>query len=348
VSLGAELRQAEAAKDTKHARKRFDVKRGLRWGISLAAVGFIAWMLPIRDRCNAVGVCEDGLLTTFKRANVLLVMALFGVYLASTIAWSARWRALLRLADVELAFRAAWRLTLEAQAGGVLLPGGVGGDALRVAYVKERVPSVSVAKIAASIMADRALGLVTLALMALGLALLFDPGKDLRIAMPMLAGIPFGAVCSWVVLRQAVKSDRVRRMRLLQGKLGSHLVLPLLEYASSPVATSVILRGLLLSILVSAAQLLVVRGLVAALGVSPNGEAWLFVGVAFAMVVSALPTSPGAWGTAEAAYVFFLGRAGVPAPAATAVCLLYRLMWYATGSIGAVSALARADRGERS
>ena len=181
----------------------------------------IARMLPIRDRCNDAGVCEDGLLTTFKHANVLLIIGFFGLYLASTAAWSARWRALLKLASVDSAFRAAWRVTLEAQAGGVLLPGGVGGDALRVAYVKERVPSASVAKVAASIMADRILGLVTLALLALGLALLFDPGKDMRVAMPMLAGIPLGAAVGWTLLRLLVKRSWLAegRSRFLQGRL---------------------------------------------------------------------------------------------------------------------------------
>lgn len=331
--------------------KRLGVKRLFRWAISLVAVAFIAWMLPIRDRCAPDGVCEDGLLTTFRRANVPLVAAFFAVYFASTIVWSARWRELLRLAEVKLPYLSAWRVTVEAQAGGVLLPGGVGGDALRVAYAKERVPEASTAKIAASIMADRILGLVTLALLALVLAVVFDPTKGrsadadrMRLAMPMLAGIPLGAGVGWIVLRQVVRSPRLRTLPLLQGKLGVRVVLPLLDYASSPIATPVIVRGLALSVFVSAAQFLVVRGLVGALHVTPTSEAGLIVGASFSMIIAAIPAAPGGWGTAEAAYVFFLGRAGVPPAAATAVCLLYRLMWYATGSIGAVSAMARVDR----
>jgi uncharacterized protein (TIRG00374 family) len=330
------------------APKRLDPKRLLRWGVSLAAVGFIAWMLPIKDRCNAAGVCEPGLLTTLKEANLLLLFGCFGVYLVSTAAWAARWRSLLRLADVDLGFRAAWRVTLEAQAGGVLLPGGVGGDALRVAYAKERVPNASTAKIAASILVDRILGLVTLALAALVLGLAFGAGDNLRVALPVLAGIPLGAAVAWLFLSWLVKRPNLREASVLKGKLGQRLVLPMLEYASSPGASSTILRGLLISGLVSAAQFTVVRGVLAALGVTPAGEAAVFVGAAFAMIVAALPMAPGGWGTAEAAYVFFLGRAGVAAPAAAALCVLYRLMWYGTGGIGAVSAMTRAGRGEGS
>jgi uncharacterized membrane protein YbhN (UPF0104 family) len=324
------------------------MKRLFRWGVSLVAVGFIVWMLPFRDRCDAAGLCEEGLVTTFRRARVELVLALFGVYLASILVGAARWTALLRLADVGMSLRAAFRLTLEAAAGGVLLPGGVGGDALRVAYVKEHVPGASLAKVAASIMTDRLLGLVTLAMISLALGALFDPGEDLKLVLPLLAGVPFGAALGWIVLRYLATHPRLKAAPALQGRLGARLVLPLLEYASSPVATRVMLRGLALSVLVSAGHLTVVRGLVAALGVTPSGEGWFVVGTSFAMIVAAIPAAPGGWGTAEAAYVFFLGRAGVPAAAAAAVCVLYRLMWYATGSIGAVSALARAGRKERS
>jgi uncharacterized protein (TIRG00374 family) len=100
----------------------------------------------------------------------------------------------------------------------------------------------------------------------------------------------------------------------------------------------------MLSLLVSGTQLAVVRGLVVTVGATPHTEAWLHVGAAFSMIVSAIPVSPGSWGTGDAAFVFFLGRAGVVASAAAAVCLLYRLMWYASGAIGAVSAFVRGPR----
>jgi uncharacterized membrane protein YbhN (UPF0104 family) len=57
------------------------------------------------------------------------------------------------------------------------------------------------------------------------------------------------------------------------------------------------------------------------------------------MIVAALPATPGAWGTADAAYVFFLGRAGVAAQVAAAVCLIYRVFWYASAVAGAALTL---------
>jgi uncharacterized membrane protein YbhN (UPF0104 family) len=60
-----------------------------------------------------------------------------------------------------------------------------------------------------------------------------------------------------------------------------------------------------------------------------------------AFVVSAIPALPGAWGTADAAYVYFLGLAGLPAGTSLAVCLLFRLFWYLSGVAGAVLHVAR-------
>ena len=78
-----------------------------------------------------------------------------------------------------------------------------------------------------------------------------------------------------------------------------------------------------------------IRGLVAALGVVPTSERWVYVGTTMAFVVAAIPGLPGGWGTSDAAFVFFLGKAGLPPSSALAVSLLYRLLWYVSGALGA-------------
>ena len=98
-----------------------------------------------------------------------------------------------------------------------------------------------------------------------------------------------------------------------------------------------------LSVLVAAVQLATIRGLVVALGGTPGegGEKWIYVGTAMAFIVAAIPALPGGWGTADAAYVFFFGLAGLSTGTALAVCLLYRLFWYLSGVTGAVLHIAR-------
>ncbi len=315
------------------------LRRIVTWAIAILALWFVFRIVPFRDRCDASG-CQDGLFTTLRRANAPLVLALFGLHLGGTLVWSARWRALLGLANVRVPLREVWRITLEAQAGGILLP-GVGGDALRIAYVRGRVPDAPLAKVLASVFADRLLGLVTLASLACGAAVSFGGGK-LGAALPVLAAIPVGAVLGWLLLRR----PGVARSPLLTAPgLRAKIVKPILEYASEEGGPRAMGQGLLLSLVVSAVQLVVVRGLVAALGVSPDHEAWIYVGTTFAMMVGALPLAPGAWGTTDAAFVFFFAQAGISPSVAAGVCLLYRVFWYATGLIGAVSALLR--RGSR-
>ena len=93
--------------------------------------------------------------------------------------------------------------------------------------------------------------------------------------------------------------------------------------------------------IVAGVQFATIRGLVYALGATPVVEKWVYVGSAMAFLVGAVPALPGGWGTADAAYVFFLGLAGLPASIALAVCLLYRLFWYLLAVAGALLHVAR-------
>jgi uncharacterized protein (TIRG00374 family) len=322
-----------AATATPPRRDRPWLRRIVKGAVAILALAFVIYVVPLRDRCTPAG-CEPGLLSTLRGANVPWLAALFGLYLMGSAAWAARWRALLRLAGVELSFFSAWRVTLEAQAGGILLPGGVAGDALRVTFVKTRAPDADLAKIVASVFADRVVGLVTLATMATAVALATG-GREFGGFLHFIAAIPLLGALGWIVVRRS----GLARSRFLSRGILARAIKPMLEYASTKEGPRALAHGMLLSLVVSVVQLLVVRGLVGALGTTPASEAWVYVGATMGMIVAALPLAPGAWGTADAAYVFFLGQAGVPASVAASVCLLYRVYWYATGVVGAALAL---------
>jgi len=313
-------------------------KRLLKALVATVALAVIVWIVPLKDQCTAAG-CEPGLITVVRRANAPLLGVLFAIYLSGSLAWAARWRALLRPAGVALSLRSAWRITLEAQAGGILLPGGVAGDALRVAYVKSREPEANLAKTIASVFADRVLGLVSLATLAT-LTALPSLGKGLGAFFHLIAAIPLVAGLGWIIVRRPGLAEHP----LFAHRILARVVRPMVEYAGAKDGPRALRDGLAFSILVSLVQLAVVRGLIAALGVTPDHEAWVYVGTTFGMMVAALPLAPGAWGTADAAYVFFLGQAGVPASVSLSCCLLYRMYWYASGLIGAALALARDAR----
>jgi uncharacterized membrane protein YbhN (UPF0104 family) len=106
--------------------------------------------------------------------------------------------------------------------------------------------------------------------------------------------------------------------------------------------------ALAMSLVVSAVQFTVIRGIVLSLHGFPTAEKWVYVGSAMAMIVAAIPTLPSGWGTADAAYVYFLGLAGLRPGIALAVSLLFRLFWYILAIVGAVLYLVGARPNPRS
>ena len=358
------------------APKRFRPGRLLSWALAIAALAFVAWVVPVRDRCwdarapvstkvavsrDADGCvlhlrtgevridaadcaqlrCEPGVASAIAGARPGVLAALLALYALGTLAWAARWRALLAFAGIDMRLVQVWRVSIQAQAGGVLLPGGIGGDALRIASVLAR-PSLAGEKrapaaiVVASVLLDRAIGLSVISAVAASLGFAWGGLRDATLAF-VLAAIPVGVLAGLVVLRRA-PLERIRW--LVAGRLG-RVVQPVLEYVRDPRAPGAIARAAALSVVVAGVQFAVIRGFVAALGAQPTAEKWVYVGSAMAFIVAAVPALPGGWGTADAAWVFFLGLAGLSAGHALAVCLLYRLFWYLSGVVGAVLTVAR-------
>jgi glycosyltransferase 2 family protein len=352
--------------------------RVLRWVLAVVALAFVAWVVPVRDKCwdprvpgsTRVGVtrdasgcllhldtgevhyaaaecaqlrCEPGVVTTFRHLRLDAAGALLVLYAVGTLAWAARWRALLAFAGVDLSVAEVWRVSIEAQAGGILLPGGIGGDALRIASVATRPTRPGEARapaaiVIASVLLDRAVGLAVIAAVAAALGFAWG-GLQAGPLAYVLAAMPLGFLSGLVLLRRA-PLGRVRW--LVEGRLGG-FVKPVLEYVRDARAPRAIAVAAALSLVVAVVQFATIRGLVFAVGgaPAPAGEKWVYVGTAMAFMVSAVPALPGAWGTGDAAYVFFLGLAGLSAGTALGVSLLYRLFWYLSGIVGALLHVAR-------
>ena len=361
--------------------RRHRIVGALRWGLALVALAFVAWVVPVRDHCwdprspastrvsvsretnggscvlhartGDVGIdaaqcakltCEPGVASTIGHARWGVLSMLLILYALGTLAWAARWRALLGLTGIALSLGDVWRVSIEAQAGGVLLPGGIGGDALRIASVVARLPrgegersGLSIA--VGSVLLDRAVGLAVVGATAALLAFAWG-GAQAGLLANGLAVLPVAFVVCVVVVRRA-PFHRVRW--LIDGRVG-RIARPLLEYVRDPGAPRALAVAAGFSALVACSQFLTIRGLVLALGGVPTVEKWVYIGTAMAFVVTALPTLPGGWGTADATYVLFFGLAGLAPGIALAVCLLYRSLWYCSAVVGAVLYVARVRR----
>jgi uncharacterized membrane protein YbhN (UPF0104 family) len=352
------------------------LRRALSWALALAALAFVVWAVPLRDRCwdsraprstrvtvsrDASGcvlhlktgewridegeclqlACEPGLVSTMTRARPGVLAGLLAIYAVGTLAWAGRWRALLGFAGVDMSLGQVWRVSLEAQAGGVLLPGGIGGDALRIASVATRPARAGEARaplaiVVASVLLDRVIGISLIAGLAAVLGFV-SGGLQAGPLAVALAGIPLAAVAGVLIL---VRVPLERIDWLGRGPVGRVLT-PVLAYVRDPRAPGAIAFAAALSAVVAAVQFTVIRGLIFAIGISPSQEKWVYVGTAMAFIVSAVPALPGAWGTADAAYVFFFGLGGIPPGAALGVCLLFRLFWYISAVVGAVLHVVR-------
>ena len=350
--------------------------RIMAWVVAIVALAFVAWVVPVRDHCwdprapasTRVSVsreddgcilhvrtgdvripladcaqlrCEPGVASTLTHARPGVLVALLGLYAFGMLLWAARWRTLLAFAGIDMSLMHVWRVSFEAQAGGILLPGGIGGDALRITSVvarptrpgERRAPA---AIVVASVLLDRAIGLSIIAVVAAGMGFAWGGLRDATLGF-VLAAIPVGVLLGLVFLRRAP----VHRLQWLVGGRLGQITAPMLEYVRDPRAPGAIARAAALSVLVAAIQFAIIRGLVFAVGAEPTAEKWVYVGGAMVFIVAAIPALPGGWGTADAAWVFFLGLAGLPAGSALAVGLLHRLFWYISGIVGAVLYVAR-------
>jgi len=312
---------------------RASPKRVLTWVLALAAIAFVAYVVPLRDHCSG-GACEPGLLSIVRGSSAPILAGLFGLYMMSTVVWAARWRRLLMLAKLRPTLGWVWRVTLQSQAAGILLPGGLGGDAMRVASATSAGSNVATA--VGSILLDRAIGLATLT--ALGaVAGASMTGSSNHAAVLILACVPVGFVVGLIVLRSRV----VRRSPWLDRGILARTIKPIVQYLADPGAPRAIAGCILLSLCLSAIQLGINRGLIAAIGATPSSEPLVFVGMTIVFTTAVIPSLPGGWGTADAAYVYFLGLAGIAAPRALAVCLLFRFFWYLSGALGSILLVTR-------
>ncbi len=317
------------------AKRRARIRMFVTWGISIVAIVLIVRIVPFRDRCTDAG-CEKGVFSTLAGANPAFLALAASLYAISIVFWALRWRALLSIAGVRPPVLTVLRISIEAQAAGVLLPAAIAGDALRVAYVREQSPGSELGKIIASIFVDRIIGLVTLSSLALTGAIVFRM-HEAGPFLPLLAAFPVGGAVAFVVLR----IPALRRWKLLENRFVAKIATPMLEYAASEKGPRALAESIFLSLLVSSAQLAVIRVLIAALAGTPSNEAWVVVGTTMSFIVAALPAAPGGLGTLDAAYVYFLGRAGVAAGVAIAVCLTFRVLFYALATIGALLNVSR-------
>ncbi|MFQ6059482.1 MAG: YbhN family protein [Anaerolineae bacterium] len=298
------------------------------------SLGLLALLL------RQVGVGQ--VVTTLKKAAPAPLVVALGLYLVGVVLRAYRWQGLLSALGMAASLARLTVLYFVGTFFNNLLPTGVGGDVVR-AYklalwnrdstgLARDGPGAAIA--ASSVLVDRASGLLVLLAMAVG-ALAFG----YRLVTPALAvlilSVALGSFASVGLLLQAGWWRRLRDrwpwLRSLAEREGIRAFYQSFSAYGRPALGRAFAISFAFNILLIAVNILLAWSL--GVRVSP----WYFV--LFVPLISfslMLPISLSGLGVREGAYVFLFAQAGVPAPLALAMSLLFYAVTVATGLIGGV------------
>ena len=271
---------------------------------------------------------------TLRAADArFLALAAVAILLSQlTAGW--RWHRLLQAAGARWTFPQDFAVYGAGLLLGLFIPTGVGGDVYRVARV--RTSGTGLARGAATILLERAIGLLALLLLGIGFvwshpgtrpwAILFGAGALAGLAGLATLWIPGGIEAVARVLDRFPGrglGDRLRgafpgdAMSRLHGAIPGTLLLSLLNHAWLLTVNVLLARGL---------------GL---------GAPWTAICAAVPIVLLAaqIPITPGGAGVREAAYVFFFARIGVGEAPALALALGWFALLVFASLLGALGFL---------
>ena len=292
--------------------------------LNLLKIGFSLALLAIL--LKQVGWQQT--LETLGKARLPHLAAAFVLYLVGIVVRAYRWRILLSALRMDIPLAKLTALYFIGTFFNNILPTGIGGDVVRVYELskqsKRPVESVG------TVLLDRATGLLVLFLIAL-LAL---PFSCQLITPNVTATILLLCLGSWAGLGLVLRRDWLERRGLLGLMARIKKLRKLYEsvYACGPRA----ICGTLAISFVFNVLLIAVNYLIAlSLGVEIS-LCYFLLFIPLISFLLVLPISLSGLGVREGAYVYLFAQAGVSAPLALTMSLLFYALNVATGLIGGV------------
>ena len=281
----------------------------LRAGVGVAIVTFLVWHYDARSA-----------LRLLAREQLGYFAAAIGVYLTTQVISAYRWQLLAAVLRLDASFADFLALRFIATFANTLIPGVIGGDALRAFYLERRIGRLGEA--VASVVADRVVGLIGLLWLA-AFAAVFMNQAGLSTAVtapPIVIGIV-------TLAGLAASPVAIRFIHLLPPRL-SRYASPIVTYLSHPGALVVSLAiSMIVQSELAACQYLLARGI----GVNAPLSLFLFC-VPVAGVFASLPLTINGLGVREGAYLVLFGMAGMDRSNAIALGLL----WFISTALGAL------------
>lgn len=312
------------------------VRRVLSFARVALGVGLLWYVLDRTDAHHA--------LVPFLDAPLLVsVLLLAGVYGAGIEA--ARLRVLFRASGLRLSFSGAYRVVLIGIFFNFCIPGGTGGDVVKLYYLAAGNRSRGV-EVATMLLVDRVVGLTALLVFVLALAAANLDVVGRHAVLTALVFTAAAALAGILLVASAIGSERIRGSRIFAALLAR---VPLRRYVERAADAAhafrhrkrALARSLAFALLghLGAAFMFVVIGSV----VLPSVAAPLVALLALmGMVANALPVTPGGLGVGEAAFDQLFSLIG--ASGAAALLIGWRLVLVPFAVAGALLYMAGAGR----
>lgn len=282
----------------------------LKLAVAAALVAYVLTKVNFEDTTDQDGKTIKGLLTLVKEMDLPLFAAGALCYFIAASFSSVRWWWLLRVNELDVSLRRAFALTWIGVFFNNVIPGLTGGDVVKAVYVARETGRKL--RPVLSVLVDRALGLLSLALLAAVVILFSLDVEEFRwIAFALWAGlIGLGLVVLVFLsrrIRQAVRFDS------LLTKLPGHGILMQIDEAFTHYRGHI--PGIVLWLILSSFNhLLSVFGVFligeALQGVLPFVHYVIFVPIIH--ITTALPLAPAGWGVGEAFFSYFWEHYGTP------------------------------------
>jgi len=287
----------------------------LRFLITASLLAFIITLVDVKDVGRLVG-----------SADVAWLLGAILVAAADRMLMVAKWYPLLKIQNVAVSFGRATRAYLASGVAHYFLPASVGADVLR-ATVLGRAGRFII-EVGASILAERALGLVASALMSMvALAIALRLGLPVELIFPWaLFSVAAGAAILVLPLNRRVL-DAAREVRVLRsmGRAQQYVERFAQTYTIYRERVGVLILMGWLTVLEQLFPIAILWLLGRALGI-PLGLTAVVVAVPLTLFVVRLPISFGGLGVGEGALVYLLGLFGVSPTEALTLALGTRIV----------------------
>ena len=288
----------------------------------VVSLGLLVVLITQVDIEHTIGYLADMIWVLFLAAQVL--------YLSGVLVRAYRWGCLVWALGVNVPWRRLASLYFVGSFFSLVLPTGVGGDAVRIYELSQ--DSHETASAISSVLVDRFLGLFVLFAMAL-LALLGGyqiVAPEIRIIIALVFA---GSVFVVGLLLQRTWIESWGRCLGVDRVLGRFKILRELYASIHLYGSRALLKATIASVVFN--LLLVLANYLLGLAVGIDVSLWYYF--LFVPIISAVLMIPsiGGLGVREATYVILFGQVGVARDQALALALAYDATLVLTGLIGA-------------